>query len=123
MNIKEPDWKLFSRHRLQETSEVELKEWYRLNVKPINKMLAEGAEVFSDSRVGDHSWFESVPQKVQENTALVINVQPIEKDSAEKICKDLAEMYNGVISNEKIKELKCRAESLQISSQAGESND
>jgi len=70
------------------TTGLNLQDWFEENVEPINKILDSGVEVMADARVGSGSWFEVVPQRKQTHTALVINIQPIKKETTEDVLRD-----------------------------------
>jgi len=60
-------------------------QWFDAYVEPINKALREGVVVyFGYDNNGDIDW--STPDT---HTATLINIQPIEQDSAEKVLRDI----------------------------------
>ena len=100
MKIEKPDWQEVCSGKVGTcTTEAKglLNDWFQEHVEPVNKMLSEAVEVAcwksdehntwcSDETVGPNN--ECVSHK-----ALLINIQPIRKDSAEDILRDLCDLY------------------------------
>jgi len=67
-------------------------QWFDAYVEPINKALREGVVVyFGYDNNGDIDW--STPDT---HTATLINIQPIEQDSAEKVLTDFIKHANSM---------------------------
>ena len=87
--IECPDWDRLFRHdsrRLNETITMVFARWFRENVEPINKMLSEGYTVYYN---GHHIWYKGSPGRDAINKALVINIEPIKKETAEDVLRDI----------------------------------
>lgn len=66
-----------------------LDTWFENHVEPINKMLSEGYEVFSRSNttyLGD--MWSIADNHHMTHKALLINIQPIKKETAEDVLRD-----------------------------------
>lgn len=89
LEIKEPDWAGagWFCHRGAEY----LKYWFRENVEPVNKLLREGTEArkYIDPAEGD-VWFSNKDAfgPNDREKALLIDIQPIQKDTAEDVLRD-----------------------------------
>lgn len=74
----------------QVVSSDAIDKWFDENIEPINKALDSAVEVYSSNDV-DWTTFQEVDggQTPDTHKALLINIEPIEQDTAEKILKDL----------------------------------
>ena len=99
LKIEKPNWHVElitlnkSSSGMSLAQEQWLNEWFHQEVEPINKILAEGVEVSGD--VDDFSmseWRSTKGRGYENNThkALLINIQPIKKDTAEDVLRDLS---------------------------------
>jgi len=70
-------------------------EWFEKEVEPINKMLDEAVEVYgySDLNVSNHT-YASDKQECDTHKALLINIQPIKKETAEEILQSFMDLTN-----------------------------
>ena len=96
VKIERPDWLVLM--RLDRTDpdsyfkKSEFDEWFDKHVEPINKMLEEGVEVYNDETLSDTIWaYDMRPEFVKDQTrkALLINIQPIVKETAEDVLRDI----------------------------------
>jgi len=66
-----------------------LNKWFDEHVEPINKMLSEGEMIYGYM---NHGVFwkrpEEPSQRETTHTALLINIQPIKKETAEDVLRD-----------------------------------
>jgi len=80
MKIERPDWLGMLKHRAMD-SEI-LNAWFNAYVSPINKLLSEGVEVYMPSN--STVWGITASKTFKDtHKALLINIQPIKKESAE----------------------------------------
>jgi len=110
MKIDEPDWVLFLRHNIKKTMLVELAEWFRINIA--GKELydpSKAVEFFGNER---GTWsVKNIPGDVSK--ALMINIEPLEKDTSEKFIRDFCKAQ-GVMSNDCFNTFVDRAEKLKV---------
>jgi len=95
LQIEKPTWwKLINGTFPPQFSVDSLAKWFEENVEPINKMLAEGVEVFSkyDKTYLGYMW-STADNHHQNHKALLINIQPIEKETAEDVLRDFIEVH------------------------------
>ncbi len=86
MKIEKPD--------LVEIATRDFDEWFDKYVEPINKMLAEGIEVYNFEEIW-HPVNDAYGDERPRNKALLI--QPIKKETAEDVLRDLVEMHESDI--------------------------
>ena len=96
MKIERPDWLVLMRPDRTDPDSYfkksEFDEWFDKHVEPINKMLEEGVEVYNDETLSDTIWaYDMRPEFVKDQTrkALLINIQPIVKETAEDVLSDI----------------------------------
>ncbi len=77
-------------------TEKDFDRWFNEHVEPINRMLSEGIEVWSDDWgdfKGEHMWSDKedscVALNMNTHKALLINIQPLKKETAEDVLRDL----------------------------------
>lgn len=89
MRIEKPNWP--GSEWLGGMSE-RFNAWFDKEVEPINGLLSEGGEVYGEN---DGCWFDDGAQDERINThkALLINIQPIKKDTANTLLKDLVQGF------------------------------
>lgn len=97
----------YHHHQFQKQFE----NWWHREVEPINKMLSEGVEVTGCVPPGEKEtlWSHKGISK-DTHKALLINIQPIEKDTPEKVLRDWLKCSGE--SYEYIKELELRAKKV-----------
>lgn len=68
--------------------------WYDLinAIEDHNKMLAEGVEVYRHPNLGTH-WDTGLYANASKEKALLINIQPIKKDTTEDVLRDFVNQY------------------------------
>lgn len=94
MRIKRPT--LFTRdNRTGEGVNAAFKIWFKHHVEPINKVLAEGVEVYGKSGLLG-SWAKDFEGN---HKALLIKIEPIKEDTAEDILRDYVKLCNDADSN------------------------
>jgi len=84
MKIELPDWSYYS------PGVDGFLEWFDEHVDPINKMLAEGVEIYQEQTLMDSLWDtdKKAPNMKFTRKAILIDVKPIQKDTAQDILKD-----------------------------------
>jgi hypothetical protein len=95
--IERPDWaKLPDLHEpmLSAVPKAELYNWFETTITPINKMLDNAVEVYSytsilPDKTSCLSWCENRSIKNHKEKALLINIEPIKKESAEDVLRDM----------------------------------
>jgi len=114
MRIEKPDWKnKCLSERVKGDSLLSclaaLDYWFEDNVAPVNKMLSAGVEVYHDRRLGDCLWETDEKENITNtHTALLINIQPIKKETAEDVLRYL--IKDGAISDNQIEKAKTALE-------------
>jgi len=65
----------------------------KADIEAHNKMLGEGVEIYQDKKLMDSLWDtdKDCPNLVYDHTALLINLQPIKKETAEDVLRDMIE--------------------------------
>ena len=95
MKIIRPDWYSRYGHRSHEVGLNDLnnwfQDWFSENVKPINKMLSEGVEVYSTTHTGHGKTWNSAQVMDDTHTALLINIRPVKKETAEDVLREFIE--------------------------------
>lgn len=94
MKIEKPDWlELLNYGPTGFNLETEsiLDTWFRRNVEPVNKMLSEGVEVYSYENESGWVVRELNNSGDLEEKALLINIQPIVRETAEDVLRDYLE--------------------------------
>ena len=89
MRIERPDWGRMGSPFLTKST---MNRWFEEKVEPINKMLSEGTKVegyFTDSGY----WIYDISKPTHK--ALLINIEPIKKDTAEDVLRDFVEAWEG----------------------------
>lgn len=101
MKIEKPDWEIIKRNHpigfaCSKPEDYQLSQWFKENVDPVNKLLSEGVEVVGKVKNIDGGltnkkyWCATQIQNTNEtHTGLLINIQPIKKETAEDVLKDL----------------------------------
>ena len=93
MKIEKPDWySLFG----NPSSDFKgcLDTWFNKNVEPINRMLEKAVEVSGNvDQFSMSMWRATKGRGTEDNThkALLINIQPIKKETAEDVLRDIIE--------------------------------
>lgn len=89
MKIERPDWNGF----FGISDKLGVEAWFNDKVEPINKMLSEGVEVFvpKDFKDPDGGFWGKNKQSFDTHKALLINIQPIKKETAEDVLRDILE--------------------------------
>ena len=96
-------------------------DWFDQCVEPVNKMLSEAVEVvsFSPWAGANYTWMDRGDYKkcdIKEDIhhkALLINIEPIKKETAEDILRDILEdSYIGENYNDIYNDLKKRAKKV-----------
>lgn len=67
-----------------------LEDWFKQYVEPINKLLALGVQVHGATFEGLNEWTKTKLSN-DDHKALLINIQPIKKETAEDVLRDLHE--------------------------------
>lgn len=90
MKIEQPNWtNIMGMTKPNSHYESRLRWWFEEHVEPINKMLAEGVEVAGDEVDKDTwIWGSHYMDDGCEKKALLINIQPIKKETAEEVLRD-----------------------------------
>jgi len=84
MRIEKPGFVLSDRY------DVEFNNWFDEHVEPVNEAIRNGVEVYASNEVlDDETWHKNMFNDLRTHKALLINIQPIEKDSAEKVLRDM----------------------------------
>ena len=105
MKIERPDWHQFIHLEIGEwtlanaKTKSELANWFDQKVEPINKMLSEGAEVYSfDPPKTSTRWSPQWGHDESEfdHKGLLINIQPIKKETAEDVLKALIDYEDNI---------------------------
>ena len=116
--IEQPNWfedgwvqTVSGGERRAYVTQEQLTSWWKTQVEPVNKQISEGTVVYQlmhpDCSEGD--WFQYPKQKHVTHTALLINIQPIKKETAEDLVRDIA---NGVYILEIDSDIRRRAKEL-----------
>jgi len=92
MSIEKPDWS-DSLYNLNSSAEgfscaqdQWLNEWFAAHITPINEMLKNGVEVYSNKKVEPDNYWNGTKQYAQDtHKALLINITEIKKESAEDV--------------------------------------
>ena len=91
MEIIEPNW--YDLDCLPSMGPKKARIWFKENVEPINKLLAEGVEVYADKFEEDKPiYFKDRAGEGQK--ALLINLQPIKAETAEDVLRDAIEFLD-----------------------------
>ena len=92
-------------------------DWFDIHVTPINKMLSEGVEVYGSMKTKNKTWTpENNLGCLQDHKALLINIQPIKKETAEDVLRayikhdEMIEKRDGL--NEAVKVIYERAKAI-----------
>lgn len=113
LKIEKPDWYKLAPKKKEPWNDYEanLDHWFDTYVEPINKLLAEGVEVRSCPL--KYTWAAKGTDHYEKNngfSALLINIEPIRKETAEDVLRDLValmEKYNSAfVTNEEYKRAK-----------------
>ena len=95
MKIEKPFW--FLSFGFEGKKHDKIDRWFDEHVEPVNKMLAEGVEVWgyppSESAKEDHIWGVQKDEHLT-HKALLINIQPIKKETAEDVLKELVQNWS-----------------------------
>lgn len=83
--IKKPDW--FG------LTIGELNDWFDERVEPVNRMLGEAVEI-GIARENDGKWFTHYGYET--HTALLINIQPVKKESVDDVLRDVCLFLNSI---------------------------
>lgn len=93
--IEKPDWNTMGTY-IMRSHRLELDKWFSKHIEPINKMLDEAVEVYECKDEPEHSsgnWYQYPKDCLKINKALLINIQPVKKESAEDVLKLFIENY------------------------------
>ena len=101
MKIERPDWVNFV--GLPKEYEDTMDDWFSDNVEPINKMLDGAETVYGEN---DDCWFTRDAGNFETNThkALLINIEPIKKETAEDVLRDLYDVLRDLYNDPGIAE-------------------
>jgi len=88
-------------------------EWFDQNIEPLNELIRNGRRVVGyENKITGWIWkYSGLGDGNTEETAFLINRQPIEQDSAEKVLRDIVEKSKDVWSTDISEEVK-RAKKL-----------
>ena len=94
--IEKPDWKRFFCYGTTKQENIKhLDNWFKNCVEPANELIRNGVEV-NVLCLNPHmptSCFKTVPNDEDAtHKALLINIEPIEQDSYEKLVRDIVDM-------------------------------
>lgn len=99
MKIERPDWfSLAFDIDFKSKTVGELDLWFDQHVEPINKMLSEGVEIYGDHNLGNGSApyysfaYEQIPHSA--HRAILINIEPIQKETAEDVLRDIVKAFH-----------------------------
>ena len=95
MEIIEPDW--YNLDCIIEMGSRKCRAWFKENVEPFNKLLAEGVEVHGRDIGSKHfRWADASKNHLIDCThkALLINIQPIKDETAEDVLRYLLKTYD-----------------------------
>jgi len=85
--IERPDWDdVLEEDPLSITQEDELNTWFNQFVEPINELLENAVKVYGIPQ--DNCTFGQDQDNYDTHKALLIDIQPIEKETAEDVLKD-----------------------------------
>lgn len=107
MKIEKPDWDTLKGSSINSFDYHVLDTWFQENVEPVNKMLAEGVEVYGHKEADHPFWymFENPSEssmKSHTHKALLINIQEIKPKTREEKVKDLIdETYDLILKQPK----------------------
>lgn len=93
--IERPDWEnILESQTIRRHLVAVLNGWFNWNVEPVNKLLEDAVEVYSDSK---RAWSTHPDDALIGNThkALLIDVQAIKKDSLDDILEDFKKNVMG----------------------------
>lgn len=91
MRIERPDYHEMAAKVMSGRSpgwDVLIDEWFHNNVEPMNKMLSEGVEVYGEDNCSGNIWAQECQLTNHKLKALLINIQPIKKETAEDVLRD-----------------------------------
>lgn len=93
MKIERPDWKKEIWKDLG--SWRPLNVWFDQHVEPINKMLSEGVEItcHRNSFTSQDSWYATKNLYEATHKALLINIEPIKKDTTDDVLREFIRLY------------------------------
>lgn len=87
--IERPD-RNFSDRQYDAECARQFDAWFQEYVKPLNKAIREGVEVFADNNT--NRWYPETDSSCSDtHKALLINIQPIRKETAEDVLRDILE--------------------------------
>ena len=97
MKIDRPDWYKIAATPWNNINETTLNEWFDEFVEPINKMLSEAVQVYGYIEDGKPKYYSSYTwgDSIKESKALLINIQPIKKETAEDVLREISKMEEG----------------------------
>lgn len=105
MQIKRPDWEALIYHcrdGLNLDLVTVLNKCWDAEAEPINKILAEGVEVttYTEKGLDFANWVAPLdrPGATPTHKALLINIQPIQKETAEDVLRDCLD--NGLLTTD-----------------------
>jgi len=109
--IKRPDWKYIFRyykHELTEYAISELNIWFDQNIEPLNEIIENAIHVKGEYRKDrafsdENGWAfdQSFATTRTTHKALLINIRPIKKETAEDVLRDIID-HLGPITNKQI---------------------
>ena len=87
MQIEKPDFKELL---LSNFPVTDINSWFDSKVEPINKMLAEGVEIYQELKLMDSLWdTDKDSHNMKFDTkALIINIRPIKRETKEDFIRD-----------------------------------
>ena len=87
--------------------------WFKEKVEPVNEMIANGIEVYNFEEIW-HPMRDAYGDDKPSNKALLINIEPIKKETAEDVLRDILRMYleNGSYMNKDLFIFKQRAKAV-----------
>jgi hypothetical protein len=110
MRIERPDWNDFIMGTVPfDSRQLDgLDKWFDQNVEPVNRMLESGVEVYGDKDNTQGTWVMSEEDgdvnacESDTHKALLINITPIVKDTAESLLRDLINTWDAAEFDEAI---------------------
>lgn len=94
MKIEKPDWERYLSILGNSVTCNRLDNWFKEHVEPVNKMFEGGVEVYKDTNPSLNQYEEQCEEwrlfdtRYTSHKALLINIQPIKKESPEDVLRD-----------------------------------
>ena len=96
MKIERPNVELLTNSIYHDDRKILFNEWFNKNVEPINEMLNKAIKVYSN--FPSLKWYPTqMPEEYDfKQEALLINIQPIKKETAEDVLKEFVDFFEDV---------------------------